>query len=219
MPEQSGLPKESSAKTLLLFLGGTSLLVSLVIYFIMGAVWKPMKDYISPNPVKIEHYPVSAEAETLLVQKLNSFFAGTLGDSLFLNEEELNHMLRLSPQVRSYHVQYRLKLNDSTFTLLSSMPVSAVRSHMASIISVLNFQGFINSELEAKIRLKPQKSELLIVRSSMNGKDAPFFLLGNKAVFDLGEYFSNPFSYRKGLLQLISLRLDRQGLLMVRKNK
>lgn len=137
-------------------------------------------------------------------------------DTLELSEFQLNHLLRRNKALQTYTSDYHIKLLDSTFMALITTPVSKMQSHMASIVKYLKVEGYLNAELEGTLLLKPQKLELVTIRSKMNNKDAPFHLLGNRTHVDLMSFFEDPYQYQQALKKFQAIKVHQGKLLFIR---
>jgi len=192
--------QESSNKTILLILGGISIVIFFAFYFVFNAIWRPLKEYVSAESSVIEVYAADSIYTKQVLEKIKNHIKGKkdgdMIDTLWLSEKETNLIISQSPFIRDYKAKFRIYLQDSQFVFKSSMPVSAVKNHMASIIRVLNLKGYINGELTGQVDVQADKWRLKIFGSKMNNRDAPFFLLGKKGYIELGDFFANPFVYK-----------------------
>lgn len=203
-------------KAILFILGGLFIFISLIIAVLYFAILLPVRSYLSSEAFPIEHIPFSREAENLVRKKTADFIHRETGDTLILNSEEVNHLIRTNQRMTEYRVQYLVELQDSLFNLKCSAPAGAVKSHMSGLINFFNLDGYINAEMEGYVRLREGKLTVVTTRSQMNGREAPFTLLGKRTHIDVGKFFKDRAEYEKIIKAIKSVWIRDRLLVMVR---
>jgi hypothetical protein len=197
--------------------GGACAILILVCGVAYFGVIVPVKTYISPQAFPIEHVPVSLEAEQRVLARATAFFRGGSSDTLVLNSEDVNHLVRTSKVVADYGVRYLIELQDSLFNIKCSAPVSAIRTHMSGLINFLKLDGFINAEIEGYLRMREGRIEIITTRSQMGGREAPFTLLGARTHQDVGDFILDREQYDAAVVKLQSVFIRTEKLVFIRK--
>ena len=215
MKQKSFNPKK---KAMWFFLGGTSLFLGVILFFLYFAIIAPMKGYISQEPFPIEHFSKSLEKEQNIREKVGSFFNEESDKILSLNSEEVNHLIRTNKRIDDFNVQYQIELQDSLFNIKCSVPVNKLKNSLTSLAKVLNLQnGYINAEVEGYMRLRDGSLKIISTRAQMDGKQAPFGLLGKRTHLDVGKFFIDKDHYQRILRQIESVVIRNELLLITKK--
>jgi len=164
--------------------------LGIIFSLLMVMQYRQIKALVAPRPMAIENAVKSSLQDKLVLQSVLNFVIKSqttpssdssqlkMGisaneDTLALNEQAMNHLLALSPALKTSHGFFRIELKDSLITLLNSVPVGELKGPMSILIKVFRTKGWLNSSMEAELIWEDNAPRIIVRKAIMNGVDAP----------------------------------------------
>jgi hypothetical protein len=161
------------------FLLGLPIAFGFIILILLSLQYRQIRALVSKTKGEIQVLPFSEQSQKAVLERVLQFVSqqrdgDSVGrDTLVLSENEVNHLIRVSPVIAPNWDTYQLKIQDTLIHMINVMPAYKLTGPVAWMVKILEKDGWLNSEMVGELRFEKGRLLIHLTKAIMNGIDAP----------------------------------------------
>lgn len=212
-------------KSFLAFALGLPIALLAIGAILMVFQYRQLKSLVSDTPAILDSIPVSKPEQERVLNRVSGFIeaqlqdSGAVTDTLRLNENEVNHLLRCTQAMGQNGETYRLKIEDSVLALTNVLPAIQLKGPVAWLIRLFHPKGWLNSEMRATAAFEKGRLNITLIQAKMNGKDVPVSSFNRDNRLDPRRMVADTSLFDAALQRLSGIQVTQGEALLIRAMK